>query len=153
MKKLDLGQTITVLANVGVIAGIVFLAVELRQNTRIGQAQSRAQIASDATDYMQRRAENPQLEEIMIRANDGEELSRLEQQQLFFLLRSIFRRWENTHYQYRQGLYSEEEFAGNAEAWRSSLSNRAYQRHWEQNRDSFSRPFASEIDSLLPGKQ
>ena len=111
MKKLDLGQTITVLANVGVIAGIVFLGIELRQNTRIGQAQSRAQIASDATDYMQRRAENPQLEEIMIRANDGEELSRLEQQQLFFLLRSIFRRWENTHYQYRQGLYSEEEFA------------------------------------------
>ncbi len=32
MKKLDLGQTITILANVGVIAGIVFLGYELRQN-------------------------------------------------------------------------------------------------------------------------
>ena len=31
MKKIDLGQTITILANVGVIAGIVFLAVEVRQ--------------------------------------------------------------------------------------------------------------------------
>ena len=30
LKKIDLGQTISILANVGVIAGIVFLAVELR---------------------------------------------------------------------------------------------------------------------------
>ena len=32
MKKLDVGQMITILANLGVIAGIVFLAVEIRQN-------------------------------------------------------------------------------------------------------------------------
>ena len=28
MKKLDLGQTVTILANVGIIAGIVFLGIE-----------------------------------------------------------------------------------------------------------------------------
>jgi len=33
MKKFDLGQTISILANVGVIAGIVFLAIEVAQNT------------------------------------------------------------------------------------------------------------------------
>ncbi len=32
MKKLDLGQTIGILANLGVIAGIVFLGYKLRQN-------------------------------------------------------------------------------------------------------------------------
>jgi hypothetical protein len=32
MKKFDLGQTISIMANVGVIAGIVFLAIEVRQN-------------------------------------------------------------------------------------------------------------------------
>ena len=42
MKKIDLGQTITILANLGVIAGIVFLAVELRQNNALLQAQSRS---------------------------------------------------------------------------------------------------------------
>ena len=31
MKKIDLGQTIAILANVGVIAGIIFLAVETQQ--------------------------------------------------------------------------------------------------------------------------
>jgi len=33
MKKIDLGQTITILANVGVIAGIVFLGIEVQQNS------------------------------------------------------------------------------------------------------------------------
>ena len=33
MKKIDLGQSITILANLGVIAGIVFLGYEMRQNT------------------------------------------------------------------------------------------------------------------------
>jgi hypothetical protein len=33
MKKLDLGQTVGIFANVGVIAGLVFLGYEIRQNT------------------------------------------------------------------------------------------------------------------------
>ena len=32
MRKIDLGQSIQILANIGVIAGIVFLAVEVGQN-------------------------------------------------------------------------------------------------------------------------
>jgi hypothetical protein len=31
MKKIDLGQTITILANIGVIVGIGFLAIEIQQ--------------------------------------------------------------------------------------------------------------------------
>ena len=42
MKKIDLGQTINILANVGVIAGIVFLAFELQQNNELLGAQIQA---------------------------------------------------------------------------------------------------------------
>jgi hypothetical protein len=41
MKKIDLGQAIGIIANVGVIAGILFLAFELRQNNEYMQAQDR----------------------------------------------------------------------------------------------------------------
>ena len=40
MKKIDLGQTFQILANVGVIVGIIFLAVELRQNNEQLRLQS-----------------------------------------------------------------------------------------------------------------
>ena len=41
MKKIDFGQTTTILANLGVIAGIVFLAIELSQNNELLEAQTR----------------------------------------------------------------------------------------------------------------
>jgi len=41
MKKIDLGQAITILANVGVIAGIAFLGIELRQNNELMASQQR----------------------------------------------------------------------------------------------------------------
>lgn len=44
MKKIDVGQAVAVLANVGVIAGIMFLAIELRLNTRAVEAQTRDSI-------------------------------------------------------------------------------------------------------------
>lgn len=41
MKKIDVGQAISLLANIGVIAGIVFLGLELRQNNLLLNAQTR----------------------------------------------------------------------------------------------------------------
>ena len=151
MKKIELGQMIQMLANIGVLASIVFLALEIRQNSHAVQAQSRAQIASDAADHLMRIAENPQLTEIHIRANDGEELTEVEQAQLETVLQSRVRRWENIHYQYRQGLYSEEEYVGTRTAWRRVISSQSARQHWQQNRDSFSPEFAAEMDRLLAG--
>ena len=42
MRKIDLGQAIAIFANIGVIAGIVFLAIEIRQNREIMEVQVRA---------------------------------------------------------------------------------------------------------------
>ena len=41
LKKLDLGQSLTLLANVGVIGGILLLAYELRQNNNLMAAEAR----------------------------------------------------------------------------------------------------------------
>ena len=40
MKKIDLGQMIQILANVGVLAGIIVVAFEIRQNTQVSIAES-----------------------------------------------------------------------------------------------------------------
>ena len=50
---LDFGQVIGIIANIGVIAGIVFVAVEVRQNNRLLEAQARyslRQYRSDIAD-------------------------------------------------------------------------------------------------------
>ena len=46
MKKIELGQAITILANVGVLAGLILVALQIQQNTVL----VRAELISNATD-------------------------------------------------------------------------------------------------------
>jgi len=52
MKKIDLGQTLNTLANVGVIAGIVFLAVELNQNNEFLELEARATLSEYSLEFV-----------------------------------------------------------------------------------------------------
>ena len=58
MKKLDLGQTITILANLGVIAGIVFLGIELQQNNEALGLQVRLERENTLRQGLSGRLEN-----------------------------------------------------------------------------------------------
>ena len=59
MKKIDYGQAIQTLANVGVLAGIVFLAFELRQNNELLDTQIRATTLAQRQSISQLLFENP----------------------------------------------------------------------------------------------
>lgn len=75
MKKLDLGQTISIIANIGVIAGILFLAYELRQNNRLMEAGSRTARAERITSVSEMVSATPALAEVLARARNGESLT------------------------------------------------------------------------------
>ena len=81
MKKIDLGQTLTILANVGVIAGIAFLAVELRQNNEMMRAQTRGELSRDSVDQIRLNVNDPVFADVLLRGDRGEELSEVEQSQ------------------------------------------------------------------------
>ena len=48
MTKINLGEVVTIIANIGVIAGLVFLAYEIRQNTAQMRAEAAYAIHQDA---------------------------------------------------------------------------------------------------------
>jgi hypothetical protein len=83
MKKIDLGQTMNTLANIGVILGIVFLAFELRQSQVVGRAQTRNEVSRAGMELNQFSA-TKEIGDIVLRSDRGEELSELEQWQLDF---------------------------------------------------------------------
>ncbi len=78
MKKLDLGQTITILANVGVIAGIVFLGMELRQNNELMAADARFNLLSARTESFTIQAVESDLAAILIKDRNREPLTEVE---------------------------------------------------------------------------
>ena len=149
MKKIDLGQGLSILASLGVIAGIVLLAYELNQTRHMAAAQTRNELQQGLVDMLLVTADNRQLAEVIVRANLGEELAAAEY--LMYRLRSesVFRYWENVHYQYREGLYDEVEFSKHLETMEAVLKrNDGLVRYWCEDRTLYSVPFAAEIDAM-----
>ena len=150
MKKIDLAQTLGVLANLGVLAGILLLAYELNQNREMMQAQTRHDISSEFVGLMISVASDEQLANLVRRGDLGEDLSPDEQYRYERYTRGMFRYWENVHYQYRLGLYDELEFVKQRSAWQAYLvrSKGAVVR-WCAARDQFSPEYRREMDQLL----
>lgn len=104
MNKIDLGQSVAILANVGVIAGIVFLGYELRQNNRLLQSEASIAYVEMRSAGLDEWADDRDTLRAMIKAWDGEELSRIESLNLDFKYWSVFVNWEWEYGQYQEGV-------------------------------------------------
>ena len=90
MKKIDLGQMINILANVGVIGGILLLAYELQQNNDLMAADARFNRLALATDAWRTISENADLAELRQRAKNDEVLSDAEQMRVDASMMALF---------------------------------------------------------------
>jgi hypothetical protein len=109
MKKIDFGQSLTILANLGVIAGIVFLGYELQQNQVVVQAQTRNDITRMFVDTS--RADiSSEMIEIVTRKLNGAELSETDERRIGIWADIWLTLFENMEYHRRQGLYQQEEY-------------------------------------------
>ena len=95
MKKIDLGQAITVLANLGVIGGILLLAYELQQNNELMEAEARFNRLAVATENNDSIFENAELAELVLKDRNKQELTELERYRLDLLAARIIltREW------------------------------------------------------------
>lgn len=145
-----LSQSVQVAANVGVILSIMFLAYQISENRDLTRAQTRNAIASAAIDMLSSEAADADLASIVHRNNQGEELSAEEQFRLERLMYAYFRMWEDAHYQYRNGLYEEPEFAGARNAWKIRLNRPRVAAIWCRARIMHSPEFVADVEKLLP---
>lgn len=152
MESDRLMRWLTIGANIGVLAGLLLLVVELNQNRDLVRAQIRHELAMGIVDLLQTPAENQQLAEVLFRGVSGEELAPSESYQFELRTNALFRYWEDVHYQYRAGLYDDTEFARQRDAWRASLArSQLAADYWCKVRQLYSPEFAREMDTLLEG--
>ena len=110
---------LTFAANIGVILGILLLVFELQQNRDLMKAQMRTEISNGIYDLFTLTAVNPQLADLLYRAEKGEKLTPAEHFQYMSRTKAMFRYFENVNYQYRQGLYEESEYDKQKTAWKN----------------------------------
>lgn len=90
MKKIDFGQMITILANIGVIAGIAFLAIELRQNNALLRSDAEYRVTQNRMLFVTELLGDIDLLTAYRKAEAGEDLNEIERDRLSFLYRRMY---------------------------------------------------------------
>jgi hypothetical protein len=146
-----LNRWLTLLANTGVLVGIILLIIELDQNRDMMRAQIRNEISRAELDMLASWSGDPALADAIVRANRGDELSAAEQFMVRTRSETVFRLWQNIHYQYRQGLYDESEFEASIATFSQIMSRHpSLMDTWCQTSTMYSAEFAEHLQSLLP---
>ena len=112
MKKTDYGQLVSVLANIGVIAGILFLGFEIRQNTLISRGAAVQSIAEQVNDWQIEMASNEDWIRVMIFLEGGgtyAELSAEDQMRYRYVVTPTIRIMENRYRQVQLGIIDSSE--------------------------------------------
>jgi hypothetical protein len=152
MEKLN--ERLTLVANLSVVVGIVFLAVELRQNTNMMRAQIRDSVTEKQMEYYGWVATNPETADVLARGRVGglSVLADEEERLMYsFLVQGVLREFENSQYQYEQGLFTAEEFEPRKAIWRIFLSNQGSREVWQSRRETYAPSFRAQLDSIVAG--
>jgi hypothetical protein len=145
-----MSQSVQLAANLGVILSIVFLAYQIGEQRELMKAETRTALSSQAVGLLVSEATDEGLVSAVRRSNDGEELSPDDRFRLERISQAYFRHWQNVHYQYRNGLFDEAEFAGGRKAWKARLSRRGVAAIWCDQAERYSHEFVAEVERLLP---
>lgn len=146
-------ERLTVVANLAVIAGIVFLAAEIRQNTQAIRAQTRDSVTGKQMEYYGWVATSPELAAVLQKGNTlglaQLDLDSGEYHMYAYAVQGILREYENSFYQHRVGLFDDEEFEVRLVKLRTGFTTRGWRELWALVRLAFAPDFRDEIDRIV----
>jgi hypothetical protein len=107
-----INRWVTLVANIGVVAGIFFLAIELRQANLATRIAARDSASQGHIDFMGDTLDSTVLAVARQKAVTNEELTDLELGQLTQFHARRWRHYERVYYLYQYGVLSEQEWEG-----------------------------------------
>jgi len=150
-------MTLSELANIGellggiaVVASLVYLAVQIRQNTRTVRGSTLHQNTDLWISVFLRLVEPSIARAYVAGMTASPDISPLHYTQFFFICRAMFIGYENQYYQVRQGVLDPETY----QAYQRSISAqflafRGFRIWWQQSRSVFSPSFVKHIDEMI----
>ena len=138
-----------ILGAAGVIITLVYLALQIRQNTRVARSSTRQAISRETSRLIDDFTNGVPMADIFVRSVEGEPLTKTE---AFVLHARCFRdmkHWENIHYQVREGLFPEEDWVGFRQNLKLLLSIPHFKNYWSLESLLYSEAFQSEVTDIL----
>jgi hypothetical protein len=149
MKKIGLGQTIQILANLGVVAGIIFLAFELRQNTTASRLEAASTHLAGSYELDLLLATDDELVELLLTPED--ERSDSEELQYERFAFAVLRSWETSYFLYRQSALDREFWDAQEKSIEELLVD-SFEEYWRTNRPKFTASFNNAVSEILENR-
>ena len=153
MKKIDLAQALSILANVGVIGGIIFLGIELQQNNELLASQARSNLVSGRTTYQEYVATNVGgIADIITKVNGGEAVSDTERFRLTVHWDLVLNNWVAMYEEVEAGPLDESDIPIGTWA-RTFRGNPDLQQQWENRKGDYPESFVRFVDERVLTRQ
>jgi hypothetical protein len=137
-------------AALGVILSLIFLAIQLQQNTKAVRATSIQNLVQILSATAQTAVDNEYLVPLMLKANSTtESLSAEERARLHFWFVMCIRRFEGVYFQKHWGLVDSAAIAGFERSNVSILARRRGRVFWEDAKGLFNAEFVAYMDKQL----
>ena len=156
MKTTELREVLGLLA---IFLGLVFVGLEMRQNTKMMRAQIRNSMTENTMEYVGWPATSETLA-YAVAVNREEGAAALPPTQYLMLWAGAgaqMREWENSFYQNKLGLFTEAEFGARKNIWRQRMTTGArseiYLRLWMDLAETFAPDFRAEIDRIIAAEK
>ena len=132
------------------MASLAYLAIQIRAQNSESRAASMHNISVGFRDSISTFAD-PQLAELMSRANSGEaDISEPELVQLYVGITKIFRVWEEAYLLHRRGRLDEDIWDSMMRQYSVLMGSPAFLRVWENRKDVFGLEFQQFADTVTP---
>jgi len=155
MNTSKLNEWLTITANLGVIAGIVFLAIEVQQNTEIMQAQTQDSITEKQMDWYMNIGTSEFASDLYFKGREegvlAFEVDSAEINAFNFIAHANPRIWENEWYQYKKQLFEDDEFLARSRIWPVLLSSPGFRAVWDSQKGIYAPDFREYLDAKLEG--
>jgi hypothetical protein len=135
-----------VLGALAVLASLIYLARQIRQNTRMMKSTVRQQLAAVSQQTVFKFAEHA---DILAKVASGDVLTPVEDIRARLVATATFRGWETYAYQHKQGLLDPSEWRGFRESMRAVLAFPIAHETWLSRRHEFSDILRETVDPLV----
>ena len=153
MTILELGAIGEFVGSLAVISTLVYLAMQIRQNTASNSVAAKLDTTRQYADYIDFLLLNPGLLELNVKGMRGEELSPDESVRFAMMLSKAFWYFASMHYQYRMGAMSADEWVQSDSTIERYCSSPGVRIWWQDNRLRYGRGFGDYVDRLVDRAQ
>ncbi|NKC01338.1 MAG: hypothetical protein GKR90_22960 [Pseudomonadales bacterium] len=146
----NLNKWLSVLANFGVLVGIVFLAFEIQQNTTATQLETASNFQDGFAELELMIASDAEFAALLTKGRNGDDISESEFVRLQAFYSAVLRGWQTNIAQFESGGLNDEIWQGTKSLMRQRLrEDKGLVEHVQVNRDQFSGALLRMTDAML----